>query len=56
MDGPNVNLKMLRPLNSRRDSLSSAHPIDIVICSLHVVCGALKSADEALYFGTLGYF
>ena len=50
MDGPNVNQKMLRLLKSKRESLGLPCLIDIGTCSLHVVCGALKTADESSNF------
>ena len=56
MDGPNVNQKMLRLLNSKRESLGLARPIDLGTCSLHVVCGALKCADESSDFWHVGSF
>ena len=56
MDGPSVNHKVLRLLNSERMSSCLPQLIDIGTCSLHIVCGALKSADKSNDFWGVGSF
>lgn len=45
MDGPNVNTKFLRLFIENRDP-TFPDLLDCGSCSLHVVCGSLKHADE----------
>lgn len=57
MDGPNVNLKFLRLLNaSRADDVAKPQLLDCGTCSLHVVCGSLKTADESSDYWHIGRF
>lgn len=57
MDGPNVNLKFLRLLNaSRTDNSIGPQLLDCGTCSLHVVCGGLKTADECSDYWHIGRF
>ena len=55
MDGPNVNHKFLRLLNAeRQDDLPRL--LDCGTCSLHVVNGSIKSADEMAGSWNVGKF
>ena len=47
MDGPNVNLAVLKLHSTFRDSMEYNKIIDIGSCTLHVVHGAFKSAFKA---------
>ena len=55
MDGPNVNLKFLRLLNAEREN-KYPHLLDCGTCSLLVVNGSLKSADEKCDQWKIGKF
>lgn len=46
MDGPNVNLKFLSEFISTTRSSTTPYLLDCGSCSLHIVCGSLKNADE----------
>ena len=56
MDGPYVNHKVLRLLKSELMSSCLPQLIHIGTFSLHIVCGALKSADESNDFWGVGSF
>ena len=47
MDGPNVNLKLLRKLKEQRNKFGSPGLIDFGRCNPHIVHGAFKSGAEA---------
>lgn len=56
MDGPNVNLKFLRLFNNSRNDSTAPPLLDCGTCSLHVVCGSLKTADEKSDYWHVGRF
>ena len=47
MDGPSVNLKFHRDVQSNREELELPKLIDIGSCSLHTIHGALKTGVES---------
>ena len=46
MDGPNVNLKVLKKLKEYRNKFGSPGLIDFGSCNLHIVHGAFKSGTR----------
>ena len=56
MDGPQVNHKFLRLMKTARDEEALPPFIDIGTCSLHIVSGALKTADECNEYWNVGIF
>lgn len=55
MDGPNVNKKFLELYKSSRDE--DMHKLnELGSCSLHVICGSLKNADEKTVGFRVGTF
>ena len=47
MDGPNVNLKLLKKLKEQRNEFESPGLINFGSCNLHIVHGSFKSGAEA---------
>ena len=47
MDGPNVNLKLLKKLKEQRNEFGSPGLINFVSCNLHIIHSAFKSGTEA---------
>ena len=56
MDGPSVNHKFLRCFKSQRAEHNQNQIIDCGTCSLHIVCGSLKTADSCDEFWNVGAF
>ena len=46
MDGPNMNLKLLREIQNERQKNKLSSLIDIGSCSLHSIHGAFKTGSE----------
>ena len=47
MDGPNVNLKLLKNLKEQRNELGTRRLISVARCNLHIIHGSFKSGAEA---------
>ena len=47
MDGPNVNLKLLKNLKEKRNELGTRRLISVARCNLHIIHGSFKSGAEA---------